>query len=268
MNKKLQATCLAAFLAANALAAEAPSIEEAAESRTTQEEPLELSLTMASFTKSSGYSDDGENKKEIYGKYTAGISYKPHTNIFATATIGMEKPIGDQYSKPSQLDYNIRGGYTTGPVDLFLEYEKDRTLRDGADHQTFGAVGLQYKFAPEIFSKHTEMQLTAKHFAYNKNFHARPDDSGKAFMGYTFGAATSLYKELELYVEGSFLTDGDYGGAKRFYKASECDLTVQLSYVYFHEAAISLVRIVEMSLDKPVARQNYIGLQLGMALVF
>ncbi|MES1204456.1 MAG: hypothetical protein ABUS79_00840 [Pseudomonadota bacterium] len=174
---------------------------------------------------------------------------------------------------PSELDL-ITGLTSTweagsGAVEVGARVEHDRAIDRTAAAQTYADVRARYLFAsgdrfPAVsaalggggFAGH----VTLGWFAYNKNYFARPENTGLALFRYTLHFEVSAWHDrLALGVDGTFFTDRR---ASNVVRPSELDLTPAL-IARFRSVEAQLAYERDMPLDRGGLVQHFVYLLVG-----
>lgn len=147
-------------------------------------------------------------------------------------------------------------------MDLYLEYEKDRTTKGLTASQTYAAVSAKYSLDTEVLDRKLQGSVAISRLFFNDNYSARPDNSGVAYMRYNLHFDLPIYYGFSLSCDNNFVTDSESEGMKRLAKISEWDFLVQLAYEIKKDTTVALVREIDKPLDGPGMKQSYLGIQI------
>lgn len=261
MKKYVSTLVVTLLLSANAWAISKNIVKENDEESTSSSSPLDVELLYANFVANNSYAANPSNAGLVYNRYAASVSYKPIDYLFASvdANFFTDKSSNNRWSQASEFDHILKAGYTSEHVDIYLDYEKDRTIHGSDFAQTYGGLSAKYKFS----SFGADMSATASRFFYNDNYYARPDNTGNALMRYNLHLDYPLPYKLSLSLDNNIFTDKHAKNTwSDNFQASEWDYMTQLSYDLGHDTKVSLVRETDAPVDKSGLKQTYWALQM------
>lgn len=149
-----------------------------------------------------------------------------------------------------------------------IQYERDAPLDRSGTKQIYADTLLTYRFPDAQGSawwrntfpdQNVSVYAGAGWLFHNRNYFARPDNTGRALFRYVAHADLDLYRNrVVLFGDTNFFTDRSSGNAAR---PSELDLVVGLALRH-RDAEVALIHEWDMPLDRSGLVQRYLAIQI------
>ncbi len=163
----------------------------------------------------------------------------------------------------------------TGLIDRIgwrIQYERDAPLDRSGLKQIYADALLTGRFVAAQDSAWWRQTFPSQNLTayagggwlfHNRNYFARPDNTGRALFRYVAHADLDLYKnKVVLYFDTNFFTDRE---ASNVLSPTELDWIVGLAFRW-HDMEFSVYREQDLPLDKPgTLIQQYVAVQLRFA---